>query len=140
MLKCRYKQLINCNMDGIELEPFNVHKSQPIAIVSSFAFSATVCFSQHLKRETCNGSVSPRCTLLAMLFATGSFEQCCIRLIKVLHKFCNTDMLRVLLIYRYPHSPLGAARPRDCVYISVKRLATVLQYIIYIERERVWNA
>ena len=63
-------------MDGIELKPFDVHKSQPITIASPFAFSAIVCFSQHLKRETCNGSISPRCALLAMLFATGSYKQC----------------------------------------------------------------
>ena len=42
----------------------------------------------------------------------------------MLHKRCNTDMLGVLLIY--PHSPLGAARPRDHAYISVKPLAAVL--------------
>ena len=36
-------------------------------------------------------------------------------------------MLRVLLIY--PHSPLGAARPQDRAYISVKPLAAVLQSI-----------
>ena len=36
-------------------------------------------------------------------------------------------MLRVLLIY--PHSPSGAARPRDRAYISVKPLAAMLQPI-----------
>ena len=35
MFKYWYKQLIN--MDGIELEPFDMCKSQPIAIASSFA-------------------------------------------------------------------------------------------------------
>ena len=45
----------------------------------------------------------------------------------MLHKRCNTDMLGVLLIY--PHSPLGAVRPRDRAYISVKPLAAVLQPI-----------
>ena len=45
-----HKQLIN--MDGIKLQPFDMHKSQPITIASSFAFSAIVCFSQHLKCET----------------------------------------------------------------------------------------
>ena len=45
---------------------------------------------------------------------------------KVLHKCCNADVLRVLLIY--PHSPLGTAGPRDHVYISVEPLAAVLQY------------
>ena len=46
---------------------------------------------------------------------------------KMLHKHCNTDMLRVLLIY--PHSPSGAARPWDHAYISVKPLSAVLQPI-----------
>ena len=40
--------------------------------------------------ETYNGSVLPRCTLLAMLFATDSYEQCCTLLMKVLHKFYKT--------------------------------------------------
>ena len=45
----------------------------------------------------------------------------------MLHKRCNTDMLGVLLICLY--SPLGAARSRDHVYISVKPLVAVLQPI-----------
>ena len=106
MLKHWYKQLIN--MDGIKLEPFNMHKSQPITIASPFVFSAIVWFSQRLKCETYNCSVSPCCTLLATLFATSNYKQYCTQLMKVLHKFCNTDMLGVLLIY--PHSPLGLLR------------------------------
>ena len=39
-------------MDGIELEPFNVRKSQPVAIASLFALSVIVCYSQRLKSET----------------------------------------------------------------------------------------
>ena len=108
-------------MDRIELEPFNMHKRQPIAIASLFVFSAITCFFQRLKRETYNGSFSPRCTLFAMLLATGSYEQCCTRLMKVLHKCCNTDMLGVLLIY--PHSPKDAHH----AYISVKPLTAMLQ-------------
>ena len=81
------------------------------------------------KRETYNGSVLPHCTLFATLFATGSYEQCCTQLMKVLHKFCNTDMLGVLLIY--PYFPSGAVRPWDHVYILVKPLAAMLQYIVY---------
>ena len=103
-------------MDGMELEPFDMHKSQTIAIASLFAISAVVCFSQCLKRDTYNSRVSPRCTL----FATGSYEQCCTLLMKVLHKYCNMDMLGILLIY--PHSTSGTARPWDCVYISVNLL------------------
>ena len=37
------------------------------------------------------------------------------------------DIFGVLLIYQ--HSPSGAARPRDCVYISVKPLAAMLEPI-----------
>ena len=62
-----------------------------------------------------------------MLLCLASYEKCSTRLLKMLHKRCNTDMLRVLLIY--PHSPSGAACPRDRVYISVKPLAAVLQPI-----------
>ena len=40
---------------------------------------------------------------------------------------CNMGVLGVLLIY--PHSPLGAARPWDHAYISVKPLAAMLQPI-----------
>ena len=45
----------------------------------------------------------------------------------MLHKHCKTDVLGVLLIY--PHSPSGAACPQDCVHISVKALAAMLQPI-----------
>ena len=50
-------------------------------------------------------------------------------ILKMLHKYCNTDIFEVLLIY--PHSPSGAARPRDRAYISVKPLAAVLQPMIF---------
>ena len=60
----------------------------------------------------------------------GSYAQCCTQLLKVLHKCCNTDVLGVLLIYRPTHSPSDAVRPRSRTYISVKPLATVIQYII----------
>ena len=63
------------------------------------------------------GNVLPRNILLATLLCLGSYEQCCTQLLKVLYKCCNTDMLRVLLIYL--HSPLCAACPGEsCVYIS----------------------
>ena len=62
-----------------------------------------------------------------MLLCLASYEQCSTRLLKMLHKRCNTDMLGVLLIY--PQSPLGTARPWDRAYISVKPLAAVLQPI-----------
>ena len=47
--------------------------------------------------------------------------------IEMLHKHYNTDIFGVLLIYL--HSPSGAARRRDCAYISVKPLAAMLQCI-----------
>ena len=59
-------------MDGIELKPFDMHKSQTITIASLFAYSAIVCFSQHLKHETYNGLVSPRCTVPCL-------QRCCHR-------------------------------------------------------------
>ena len=66
-----------------------------------------------------------------MLLCLASYEQCSTLLLQMLHKCCNTDVLGVLLIY--PHSPSGAARPRDRAYISVKPLAAMLQPInIYI--------
>ena len=105
MFKHPYKQPIN--IDGIEFELFDVHKCQPIAIVSLLAFSSIMCFTQRLKCETYNDSVSLHFTLLATLFVTGGYEQCCTRLLKVLHKCCNTDVLGVLLIY-----------PHLCIYIS----------------------
>ena len=62
-----------------------------------------------------------------MLLSLDSYKQCSIRLLKVLHKGCNMDMLRVLLIY--PHSLSRDARPQDHTYISVKPLTAMLQRI-----------
>ena len=51
MLKPQYKQLIN--VDGIELKPSDVLKSQSIATASSFALSAIAsCYHQLLKCDT----------------------------------------------------------------------------------------
>ena len=51
MFKPWYKQLIN--VDGIELKPSNVRKSQSIVTASSFAFSAIASrFPQLLKYDT----------------------------------------------------------------------------------------
>ena len=127
MFKPQYKQLIN--VDGIELKLSGVRKSLSITTASSFAFSAiTSCFPQLLKRDTD----------MVVSYCVASYLQCCCALLvmsnavhnywKVLHKDCNTDMLGVLLIYL--HSPSGTACPRDCAYISVKHLATMLQPII----------
>ena len=46
---------------------------------------------------------------------------------EMLHKHCNMDVRRDLLIY--PHSPSGTACPRDHAYISVKPLTAMLQPI-----------
>ena len=47
--------------------------------------------------------------------------------LEVLHKYYNTDVLGVLLIY--PHSPSGAVRPREsCVYISQTPRGRVITY------------
>ena len=69
-----------------------------------------------------------RIILLATLLCLTSYEQCSTQLLKVLHKCCNTDVLRVLLIY--PHSPSGAVHNQDRAYISVKPLTAMLQYIV----------
>ena len=47
------------------------------------------------------------------------YEQCSTRLVKMLHKCYNMDMLGVLLIY--PHSPSGTVRPRDRAYIRISQ-------------------
>ena len=100
-------------------------QSRSIVTVSSFAFSeVTSCFPQLLKCDNRYGSVLPCITLLATLLCLTSYEQCSTRLLKMLHKRCNTDMLGDLLIYS--HSPSGA---RNRAYISVKPLAAVLQPI-----------
>ena len=127
MFKPQYKQLIN--VDGIELKPSDVRKSRYIVLASSsFAFSAVASrFPQLLKCDNRYSSVVPRSTLLATLLCLASYKQCSTQLLKMLHTRCNTDMLRVLLIY--PHPPLGAVCLRDRVYISVKLLAAVLQPI-----------
>ena len=72
------------------------------------------------------GSILLPCsTLLAILLCLASYKQCSTWLLKVLHKSCNMNMLGILLIY--PHSPSGAACPRNRTYISVKPLTVMLQ-------------
>ena len=66
--------------------------------------------------------------LLAKLLCLASYEQWSTQLLKVLHKGCNTEVFRVLLIY--PHSPLGAVCPWNQAYILVKSLTAVLQPIV----------
>ena len=62
-----------------------------------------------------------------MLLFLNSYEQCSTQTIENVHERCNTDMLRVLLIYL--QTPSGAVCPWDRAYISVKPLAAVLQPI-----------
>ena len=90
----------------------------------SLAFLAIASFPQFLRHEIdIVLSILLCSTLLAMLSCLGGYKQCCTQL-KMLHKCSNTDVLRVSLIY--PHSPLGAAYPREsCVYIS-QTLAAML--------------
>ena len=120
MFKLQYKHLIN--MDGIKLKPSDVCKSQ--SIVTLFAVSAVA--SHFLKLLKCN-TILPHSTLLATMLCLTSYEQCSTRPLKMLHKCCNTDVLRVLLIC--PHSSLGAAMPWDHAHRSVKPLAAMLQPI-----------
>ena len=73
----------------------------------------------------------PPSILLATLLCLASYKQCSTRLLKVLHKGCDTDVLGILLIY--PYLPLGAARHHDCAYILVTPLTAVFRPInIYI--------
>ena len=116
-------------MDGIELKPYDVRKSRSVVTLSIIVcvFSHRISLSSTSEMLYRYGSILPRSTLLAMLLCLASYKQCSTRLLKMLNKRCNTDMLGVLLIYL--HSPSGAACPWDCVYISVKPLAAVLQPI-----------
>ena len=155
MFKPQYKQLINmdsslltCAKAGLLLQ-----HNRLICVFSCRIFS---------ERWYRYGSIlfPHRFLLLAMLLCIASYEQsqivdftstcplismeqCSTQLLKVLHKCCNMDVLGVLLIFL--HSPLGAVRPQDRVYISVKSLAAVLQYLInmyiyiYIYIYMAWN-
>ena len=125
MFKPWYKQLINvdsslstCAKTGLSL----------YSIIVLFAFSAIASFPHWASERWYQyGSVLlPHSTLLAMSLCLASYEQCSTRLLKVLHKCCNTD---VLGFYWYSHSPSGAVCPRDHAYISVKPLVAVLQPI-----------
>ena len=91
-------------MDGIELKPSDVCKSQYIVTASSFAFSAvTSRFPQLLKCNTDMVVSYHVIPYLQTLLCLASYKQCSTQLLKVLHKRCNMDVLGFLLIY--PHSP-----------------------------------
>ena len=118
-------------MDVIELKSSDVcHSLWAYSIIAS-VFSHCI-FSSASEAWNCYGSVLPHSTLLATLLWLGSYKhiRSCIQLLKVLHKCSNTDVLVVLLIY--PHSPSDAAYLRElhvCIYISVKPITAVLQFI-----------
>ena len=71
-------------------------------IALSLAFFSHHIFSSAYDTRGQYDGILPHSTLLTVLLCLGGYYQCCTQLWKVLHKFCNTDMLRVLLIY--PHS------------------------------------
>ena len=119
MFKPCYKQSTSANK--IKFKPSDMCQTL------SLAFSAISSFSQFLSHEA-NMVASYHVVLMYLLamLCLDNYKQCCMQLLKVLHKWCNMDVLRVLLIY--PHSPLGATRLQEVIYISVKPLAAVLQY------------
>ena len=128
MFKPRYEQLINVdsNLSTYTKASLLLQHNRFICILSfpHWASERWYWYSSILLL---------RSTLLAMLLWLASYKQCSTRLLKVLHKCCNTDMLGALLIYL--HSPLGTACPWDRAYISVKPLTAVLQYIINYPQE-----
>ena len=79
-----------------------------------------------------------------MLLFLGNYKQCCTQLLKVLHK-CNTDVLRVLLIYL--HSPsrvvhiyqsnslLQCYNISMCSYVNIPYIRKFLWYEIFAEQE-----
>ena len=114
MFKPQYKQLIN--VDGIKLKPSDVRKSHSIATASSSVFSAvTSCFPKLLKCHTdmvASYHVVPYLRCYASL-VTSEYWKCNIN---VVTRTCSG-------FYWYIRTL------RDCVYISVKPLAAVLQPI-----------
>ena len=99
-------------MDEIELKPPNVCHSLYKLIALSLVFFNHHVFSSAYETRYQYGRVLPHSSLLALLLCLGGYEQGCIQLLKVLHKCCNMDMLRVLLIY--PLSPSGTS----CIYVT----------------------
>ena len=94
-------------MDGIELKPSNVCKSWSITTASSFAFSTIASrFLQLLKHDTDMLASNHIVLYLQRCYASIVSNNAVHDYWKVLHKGCNTDVLRILLIY--PHSPSGA--------------------------------
>ena len=119
MFKPCYKQSTSANK--IKFKPFDMCQTL------SLAFSAISSFSQFLSHEA-NMVASYHVVLMYLLamLCLDNYKQCCMQLLKVLHKWCNMDVLRVLLIY--PYSPLGATHLWEFIHLSVKPLAAVLHY------------
>ena len=109
-----------------------MRKSRTIVTASSFAFSAFAFrFPQLLKRDAdmvASYRVIPY--LQCCLICRASYKQCSTRLMNMLRKRCNTDVLGVLLIY--PHSSSGAARPQDRAYISAKPSLPCYNPLMYV--------
>ena len=133
MFKPQSKQQIT--MDGIKLKPSNMCKSRSIITASSFVFSSIAShFPQLLNRDT--DIIVSYCvcsTLLATLLYLASYKQWSIRLLKVLHKDCNVDVLRVLLIPYIRTLPRALCALRIvCIHQSNPSLlcCNLLMYII----------
>ena len=111
---------------GLSLQHNHFH-FQPSHLFLSFWKVIPICDCIWHNQVTYGNVLLPHSTLLATLLCLTSYEQYSTQLLKVLHKCCNTDVVRVLLLY--PHSPSGAVCPRDHVYVSVKPFAAMLQPI-----------
>ena len=110
MFKTWYKQLINIDSSLLACAKAGISLQHNHFICRSFQPSHL--FLTELKGDI-NMVASYYCIVPYLQHCYAS--QCSTRLLKVLHKCCNMDVLGVLLIY--PHSPLGAPSG-SCVYIS----------------------
>ena len=72
-------------------------------IALSLVVSAISSFPELLSHKANMIALLSCSTLFTMLLYLGNYKQCSIQLLKMLHKCCNTSVLRVLLIYS--HSP-----------------------------------
>ena len=118
MFKPQYKQLIN--MDRIKIKYSDMCKSW-----SNYHYSIIFCFFSHYILFSSTSEMRYRYGSVLAHSTYVPYLQCCYgslvstRLLKLLHKDCNMDMLRVLLIY--PHSPSGAVHPQDNTYICISQ-------------------
>ena len=111
----------------------------------AYHYSIIICVFSHCTFFSASetwywyGSILPCSirTLLAKLLCLSSYKQCCTRLLKVSHKCCNMNMLRILLIY--PHSPSGALCPQDWAYIYISQILHCRSYNILINHLTAWG-